>query len=197
MMRVAVTGGICDGKSVVTSFFGSHGAVTLSADAVARSLLSPGTALWTKVQSTFPASFAHPDQKTIRRSLAETIARDQSARRKLNRLLHPAIMSELLRLTHDVAASDSTAVVVAEIPLLIEIGAQGLFDRIVVARAGADLQLERLTARLGDRDYAVHCLATQLPTKAKAAFADWIVPTDGSLEDTARFVCRIWALLAR
>lgn len=188
-MVVAVTGGICDGKSVVVSMFAECGAETWSADAAAKKLLERGEVL-ESVLSVFPEC-RMPDGSLDRRKLAEIVANDEVARYKLNAIMHPPIIARM----RSAVAQKRAAVFVAEVPLLIECALQGDFDRVVVARAGVRRQLERLTERVCDPSLARRLLHTQLATAAKSAFADWEIRTNREKGATLAQVQRIWTLL--
>ncbi len=191
MLVVAVTGGICDGKTTVLKMFEEFGAKTLSADAVAQELLCPGTDLWEKVHREFASEL----RVFERGLLADLIANNPQARRRLNRLMHPPIVAAINKEIEQVR-STSRGIFVVEAPLLIEIGIQGQYDRILVASAGYTIQLERLTQRLGDRDKAALYLQSQLPTSVKTAFADWIVDTSYPLDVVRSEVLNIWTELS-
>lgn len=196
MLVIAVTGGICDGKSTVLQMFEECGALTISADKIARELFQPGKELWERAQNLLAPHQISAPQELTRRQIADLIAVNVLARRQLNHLLHPLIVAEIRQEVERARAVKSGGALVVEVPLLIEIGMQGEVDRILVAYAGYALQLERLTARISDSEKAALYLQTQLPTSVKVAFADWVIPTHQSLESVKENTRRIWTYLS-
>lgn len=161
MRRVAITGGIAEGKSTVLGYLSSLGYKTLSADALARELFDEDS-----IQKEL-AALLGVEPPVQRSDLLRAIAAKPSLRRAVNRLFHPYLLPRLL---------DGGAEFI-EIPLLIETCLQGLFDEVWVVTCGPDEQMRRLAARVGPRE-AVQLLAAQLPTQAKIPFADVIVRTN-------------------
>lgn len=160
-MKLAITGGIAEGKSTVASYVSDLGIEVASADAIAREVLeSPD------VQSELSLLFeidlpVTPDK--IRPLVFENPAR----RRELNRVLHSRVFGRIR--THGAP--------VMEVPLLFETVLQGFFGRVWVVTCGPGEQLRRLVARLGDEQLARNQLNAQLRTCIKCAFADRIVRT--------------------
>lgn len=158
-MRLAVTGGIAEGKSTVVGYLRDAGYSTASADEAAREVFgSPD------VQAFVSDRLGSSDPARVR----EAVASDASFRRSFNRLTHPKILAKLDDLEADVV----------EVPLLIEACLQQRFDRVWVVTCGPQEQLRRLVERLGDVPSAESLLATQLPSRVKIPFADCIVRTN-------------------
>jgi dephospho-CoA kinase len=168
---VAITGGICDGKSTVLQELASRGFPTFVADEVAREVLSdPG--LLERLVELFGSDAVSGDRLNAA-FLRSHVLPDPDRRRKLNALAHSHTLSRLLE---RVAATDGLAFV--EVPLLIETCSQRYFDEVWVTVSSPEEQLRRLTERLGgDSDAAARLLGTQLPTRAKIPFADKILRT--------------------
>ena len=156
MTRVAVTGGIAEGKSTVLQIAADQGYATVSADAIGREV------------------FAEPEtQQSIRKALdLEHIAADRAARARLNEITHPEILARMF------AQYPERTIVLFEVPLLIETCIQRLFDQTWVVTCGKVEQLRRLTERLGDQAQAEALIAAQIATRAKFAFADLVIRTD-------------------
>ncbi len=193
-MRVlGITGGIATGKSTVTQMLAELGALTLSADAVARDVLAPGTEATRQVLAAFPACALPGTADTVnRRALSQIVFADPAARLRLQALTHPAIRAVLLpQIAAWQAAGEGIAAV--EIPLLYEGGWETALDGVVVVTCAEATQTSRLRARLGiDAAEAQRQIDAQWPLSEKAARADFIVSTDGDLEDTRRQVQTLW-----
>jgi dephospho-CoA kinase len=171
-MRIAVTGGIAEGKSTVMRYLRELGQETASADEIARQVFQ-----LPEVQAEIAEAVGlllPLDPTAVR----ERISSSPDARRQVNAVTHPRILARI----------EGCPATWVEVPLLFEACLQGRFDRIWVATCGADEQLRRLRERLGDEDGARRLIATQLPTEVKLAFADEIVRTIGSEPAVKSFV---------
>ena len=197
MRILGITGGIATGKSTVTQMLAELGAPTVSADALARALLAPGTPATAGVLAAFPAcrDVSEP-QKINRRLLAQIIFADAEARRQLETLTHPPIVAALREQFADWRASKAAPAAAAEIPLLFEAGLDKDVDVVVVAAARESLQRSRLCFRDGIGTVeAQRQIAAQWPLAEKIAQADYVVRTDDGLEDTRRQVQALWESL--
>ncbi len=161
-MRVAVTGGIAEGKSTVVGYLREAGYPTFSSDADAREIFGDPevNALLARAAS-LPAPLE-------RDALRAAILRDPAIRRSVNRIMHPRVR----------AAQRARARGFFEVPLLIEACLQGEYDRVWVVTCGPEEQRRRLRERLGDELSVEGLLAAQLPTVTKLAFSDLAVRTN-------------------
>ncbi len=196
-MRVlGITGGIATGKSTVTQLLADLGAPTLSADAVARDVLAPGTAATRQVLAAFPACAAASSPDTVdRRALSLLVFADPDARLRLQALTHPAIRAVL---SPQIAAWQAAGegIAAAEIPLLYEGGWETALNGVIVVTCAEATQVSRLRARQGISDAeARRQIAAQWPLSEKVARADFVISTDGTPEDTRRQVQTLWNTL--
>lgn len=176
-MKIAITGGIADGKSTALGFLRDLGFPVLDADTVVRDLYEYESVVG-EVKSAFGEA-AVSFGRIEREWLHWVVFSDAISRRKLNQILHPRVIAAIVDWSPGGAGA-----CFAEVPLLIETAAQGLFDRVWVVSAGYEQQLRRVGERLGgDLARAERLLQTQLPTDVKSVFADEIFRTDTSLED--------------
>jgi dephospho-CoA kinase len=192
-LRIAITGGVAEGKTTVLQLFQQQGGQTISSDALVASLLRPGTDLWSQLVKEFGNGILSENGELDRARLAMLAFGEARLRRRLNQLLHPAVVEAMRALLHETYAP----ALFIEVPLLIEVGLQGEFDRIVVVQATPALQRARLMARGVPPQLARQILHAQLPTRAKVPFADWVVRTHRPLADVAQQVERIWRSLQR
>ncbi|MDM7460531.1 MAG: dephospho-CoA kinase [bacterium] len=189
MQRIAITGGVAEGKTTILRMFEALGAHTLSSDAIVATLTRPGTELCRQLIKEFGPSIVAADGTLARGALAQQAFSEPRLRRRLNQLIHPAVM-RALRAQLD--ALETASLVVVEVPLLIEAALQGAFDGVIVAQATPALQRQRLLQRGVSWQQAQRILRAQLPTRAKTAFADWTVRTHRTLEQVEAQVRRIW-----
>lgn len=190
--RLALTGGIATGKSHVRAVFEELGVPTIDADREARAAVASGTDGWRAVRARFGDAVIGPDGELDRKALAAIVFADAAARRDLEAIVHPVVRQAIDAWFASLPASRSTFGI-ADIPLLFETGRQAEFDGVIVAACRPDIQLRRLMERDRlTRDEAGRRIGAQLPIADKARLADWLISTDGTLDDTAAQVRATW-----
>ena len=162
MNKVALTGGIAEGKSTVLAMLGDEGFSIGSADKVAREVRErPG------IQAAI-AELTGLEEPISTAELREQLGRSDDIRRSINALMHEPILDEIF----------SSDVAIWEVPLLIETALQNKFSRVIVVTCGQKIQRARLVERLENESEVDRILASQLPTSAKLPFADHVIRTD-------------------
>src|SRR5262245_46336105 len=141
---VGLTGGIASGKSAVSRQFVALGCRLVDADVLAREVVAPGEPAWRVIVETFGRDVAGPDGQLDRKRLGALVFADSARRKALEAITHPAIVVRRQAILDAWAAEGWDGLVVLDIPLLIEVGAVGHVDRVVVVYAARDVQLERL-----------------------------------------------------
>ena len=192
-MRVGLTGGIACGKSTVLRMLQDLGAATISADSIVHELLDSDTSIRERIRREFGEGVFDETGRVDRRKLADIAFRDDSARMKLEHILHPEVRRRIL-VWMDGARSRGTRVAVAEVPLLFETGLEGDFDCTVAVTAEHGEQLNRLSSRMPVRD-AERRIAAQMPAEEKARRADYALVNSGSLDDLQERVRELWSTL--
>lgn len=196
MPLLALTGGIASGKSTVARLLAQHGAVIVDADAIVRELQTPGSPVLEQIAAAFGPAVIAADGSLDRAALGAIVFSDDDARRRLNAIVHPAVAAESARRFAAAFAADPRAVVVYDVPLLVEARADDPWDLIVVAQAPASLREERLISLRGlTVDEARARLASQADDGARLAIADVVIDTAGSLPETSAQVQALWARL--
>lgn len=195
MLRIAITGGVAEGKTTVLRIFESLGAYTLSSDQLAAMLLLPGTEVWEQLVREFGQAITAADGMLRRERLAALAFGEPAVRRRLNRIIHPAVVRALHSQLKSLAPSQ--ALILIEVPLLIEVALQDYFDAVVVVQATPALQRQRLLERGIPPVQAQQILCAQLPTRCKTVFADWVIRTHRTLESVEAQTRRIWRLLTQ
>ncbi len=133
-----------------------------------------------------------------RRKLGAIVFGDRAKRELLNRLVHPAVLEEWQRRIAEIRLARPDAVVLSDIPLLLEAGLKPLVDLVVLVYLPPEEQIRRLMARDGyRRDEALSRLASQMPIDAKIPAADTVIRNDGPVEETQRAVDGLWEELKR
>lgn len=183
MLKVALTGNIASGKSLVASLWASAGVAVISADELAREAVAPGTPGLEAVVDAFGESILGPDGSLDRAALRGRVFADAGDRARLESILHPRI-GDLRRAWVDGQAGAGADLVVSEIPLLFEAGLEGDYDAVVVVTAPREERLERIRVGRGiPEPEALRIMATQIPSEEKAAKADYVLENGGTLED--------------
>jgi dephospho-CoA kinase len=190
MLKVALTGGIATGKSYVLDRFRHHGVPCLDADVLAHGVTEAGTEATAAIAARFGAHILRPDGSIDRKALGAIVFEDETARRALEAIVHPAVFRSIAAGLRAFELTGSQVAVV-DVPLLYETGHEREFDRVVVTACSVDQQIQRLLARGMTETEARRRLSAQLPTQDKATRADHVIRTDGSLEETDRQVEQI------
>ncbi|MDQ7819687.1 MAG: dephospho-CoA kinase [Armatimonadota bacterium] len=199
MKVIGLTGGIATGVTTVARMFAERGAVVIEADRIAREVVEPGTEAYRKIVEAFGPGILQPDGRLDRRALARLVFADEAARRRLNAITHPEIRRRIREEIARVRQASPDAVVIIDIPLLLDTTGPEAFDLegVIVVTAPREEQIRRLVARDGlTPEEAERRVAAQRPVAEKEAEADWVIDNGGSLEDTRRQVDILWQELA-
>tara|TARA_B100001179_G_scaffold62890_1_gene43626 strand:- start:12 stop:614 length:603 start_codon:yes stop_codon:yes gene_type:complete len=185
MLRIGLTGGLATGKSHVRVRVATIGLPTIDADTIAREVVRPGEPAWRDIRQRFSNDIWKTDGSLNRAALASIIFSDEAARKDLEDILHPRVYSVIRNWLDELAQARIHRAAVADIPLLYETGHHDDFDKVIVVACEAKTQLQRVMARDGlSKEDAQQRIAIQLPTAQKAAKADIVISTDGTLEET-------------
>jgi len=196
MLNVGLTGGIASGKSTVARMFATKGAILIDFDTLAHDVEKPDGPVWTGIVSHFGEGILRPDRKIDRRKLGDIVFADREKRELLNRLVHPAVFDEWRRRLASIGNNRADAVVLSDIPLLIEAGMKGMVDLVLLIYIPREEQIRRLMERNGlTREEAEKRIAAQMPIDEKIPEADVVIGNEGSLEETERQVDRVWKTL--
>ena len=191
MLKVGLTGGIASGKSAVADAFAALGAAIIDTDAVAREVVCPGTPALAAIEREFGAEMIAASGELDRSRLRGLVFADADARRRLERIVHPAIRTRTLEL---IDSTEADYVLIA-VPLLVETGFGQFVDRVLVVDCPEEIQLARLMQRDGvSENEARAALAAQTDRMTRNAAADDIIDNSGSL---AALKAQVEALHAR
>ncbi len=189
MRRVGLTGGIGSGKSTVAQMFADLGAWVVDADAIAREVVAPGSEGLAELVERFGSQILTDNGDLDRAAVAAVVFSDPSARERLNAIVHPLIAR---RTTELIAAIPQDAVLVHDVPLLVELGMQATYDLVVVVDAPDDVRIQRLVQRGLDEDDARARIAAQASRDERLAVADVIIENTGDLDDLRTQVKAAW-----
>ncbi|WP_084040089.1 dephospho-CoA kinase [Demequina sp. NBRC 110053] len=193
MLRIGLTGGIAAGKSTASARFAELGAVVVDHDVLARRAVEPGSAALVEIARAF-GDRAVPDGTLDRAALASIVFHDPLARAQLDGIVHPYVFA-MARAADRQARADGARVVLHDIPLLVEAGADHDYDLVVAVAAAAELRLERMMASRGmSRDDAQARIDAQASDEERAAIADVVLDGSGPAEALRAQVDDFWAL---
>ena len=189
-MRIGLTGGIGSGKSTVSRLLADHGAVIVDADAIAREVVEPGTPGLAAVVDAFGPEVLATDGSLERPALAAVVFGDPEARRRLDAIVHPLVRA---RATEVAAAAPPGAVVVHDVPLLVETGQAAAYDLVLVVETDPDIRVARLVQRGLTAEDARARMAAQATDEQRRAVADVVLDNSGTPDELAAQVDRLWA----
>jgi dephospho-CoA kinase len=197
-LLLGVTGGIASGKSTVARMFEALGAFTIDFDRLGRRVVEPRQPAWKDVVDLFGPEILLPDQTLDRKKIAAAVFADETRRKKLEAILHPAIYREYQKEVHAWIAKHPPGILQAVVPLLIEAHLEAGFDRILLVYAPEEIQIQRLMAREGiPRSLALQMIRSQMPIEEKRGYAHFIIDNSGDLEETRRQVQAVWEKLKK
>lgn len=189
MKTIGLTGSIGMGKSAVAQMFADEGIAVFDADATVRRLQGPDGRLLSAIEAAFPGTIG-PDG-VDRAELGARVFGDDSAIKRLEAIVHPAVAEERAAFLTRHADDD---MVVFDIPLLFETGGDRNVDLVVVVSADTPTQEARVLARPGmTRERLADILARQIPDAEKRARADHVIATDCPMDQTRDAVRRVIA----
>jgi dephospho-CoA kinase len=221
MLRVGLTGGLGSGKSTAAHLFAKHGAHILEADAIGRSMMQPGHAVYDAIVEHFGRGVLLPDGQLDRAALARLSFADGRVE-ELNAIVHPAVITEQAKLAAEIFARDQNSVVIVESALIFETkyseAAQPhaeakpeapwrtRFDCLILITAPEEAKIERYIQRMAAGEpvsaeqrakltaEARHRLAQQIPDERKVPFCDFILHNNEMVE-LEQQVDELWPML--
>ena len=184
MLRIALTGGIACGKSLVGATLEKQGVAVCDADLLAHELMLPGQAAYREIVGEFGQGILDPDGQINRVKLGGRVFADPLQLARLNAITHPRVAAAWTAWLAGLPAQTPVAVVL--IPLLYEAGLESGWDAVVCVSASQDAQETRLLARGLTRDQARRRMASQMPVAEKARRADFVIVNDGTVAKLER-----------
>ena len=184
MLRVALTGGIGSGKSLVGEILEELGALVIDSDQLAREVIERGSQGYEEVITAFGDSILSEGQ-IDRAKLAAVVFKEKDLRKKLESIIHPLVREAAEKLAKNLP---SGAILVNQIPLLVESDGAKRFDYVVTVSADEDIRRERLRLR-GLKDYEItERMAAQVADLDREKIANYILRNDGSIDELTRAV---------
>jgi dephospho-CoA kinase len=198
MLKVGLTGGLACGKTFVGEALAALGCHVLQADQLGHQVLLPGGEAYAPVVREFGAGILARNGEIERRALAEQVFGSPERLALLNSLVHPPVWRQEEAWLDRVAAADPHAIAVIEAAILVESGSHQRFDKLIVVVCEEEQQIERSMKRDGvERERVRARLNRQLPLSEKRKFADFIIDTSGTKEETLRQARAVYDSLRR
>ncbi|MFL6451726.1 MAG: dephospho-CoA kinase [Bryobacteraceae bacterium] len=198
MLRVGLTGGYASGKSFVAGELARLGCHLIYADELGHQVLKPGGEAYGPAVRIFGPAILSGDGTIDRKKLGQIVFSSPELLKRLSDLVHPAVFDLEAELMEGVKRKDPHAIVVIEAAILIETGRYKVFDRLILTACSEATQIARAIARDGLSPESVkERIERQLPLEEKKKYADYVVSTDGTKEETLRQVEAVFGDLKR
>ena len=196
MLIAGLTGGIASGKSTVSAFLENAGAVIVDADNIAREAVQKDRPAWLEIVGAFGRSILLPDGEINRALLGEIIFNDPDRKQILNRIIHPYVISETAARLAEIEKNQPGAVVILDVPLLIESDMNTGLSDIIVVYVPESVQIERLMERDAlTQGQALARIRSQMPIEEKKKRATIVIDNSGIRENTRIYSLRVYQKL--
>ena len=191
MLVIGLTGGIGSGKSTASALLAAKGAVILDADAITRSLQVPGTEVFAAMVERFGPLIVAADGSLDRAGVAAVVFADGQAKKDLEAIVHPAVGAVMLTRLQEL--TDTDAVVIYDVPLLVESGRKG-YAAVIVVDVDPEIAVARLVEQRGMTESDARArIANQASREERLSVADHVIDNSGTREHLQQQVDEAWA----
>jgi len=188
MLKVALTGGIGSGKSLVGEYLEELGAIVIDSDELARTAIERGSPGYEDVLAAFGDEILS-EGEIDRKKLAARVFSDEPARKQLEAIIHPRVRETAEKLTRNLGAD---AIVVNQIPLLFETDGAKRFDYVITVECAEGIRVDRLKER-GMKEYEISKrMQAQASDEQRASIAHFVLKNEGSVDELQRAVQDLW-----
>jgi dephospho-CoA kinase len=198
MRIVGLTGGAASGKSLVLRTFMELGAYVIDCDVLSREAVIPCSKAWWEIVRVFGDDILRKDLAIDRKKLRAIVFSDPKQRAALEAIVHPEVRRKCVERIEAIKKIDTkpNALVVVDVPLLIETGMQTDFDTVIIVYVSEETQMKRLMARDGlTKAAARKLIGLQRPLQEKLQFADYVLSNEGTRAETEKQVSALFATL--
>jgi len=179
MLRIGLTGGIGSGKTTVANYFSSLAIDVIDADEIVHKISVPGQQGFDAITENFGEDILNADGTINRQALAKKVFKNETARNKLEAILHPAVRAAMKLAIQEVHSPYCILV----IPLLVETGFTELVDRVLVVTADREKRIAWIKQRNGLSDDQIESImAAQASDEERIDIADDVIENNGSLD---------------
>ena len=195
MYLVGLTGGIAAGKSTVARRWAEYGAVEIDADQLAREVIAPGTTGAAELREVFGEGVFNEDGTLNRPALGIEVFSNPERLKQLEAIIHPRVKNLAQQL---IEAQAEDAIVIYNVPLLVEASVDLPFDKIVTVEAPAEKQIDRLVSiRKMERGEAERRISSQASPAQRANAADVILNSNQDLHKLLKDTDQLWKQIVR
>lgn len=195
MLKIGLTGGIGSGKSEVSRRLAAKGAVVIDADRIAREVVEPGTVGLARVVAAFGDDVLRPDGSLDREKLGGIVFADPDRLAVLNSIVHPLVGERVSELQ---SRAPADAILVYDVPLLVENRLSPMYDVVVVVDASDEVRIARLAERRGMSESDARArIAAQATRDERLAAAHVVITNEGSLDELSARVDEVWEELLK
>jgi len=191
LKKIAITGGLASGKSTVCQFLQELGAYVVNADTIVHELLKAQTDLGQKVLHLLGPDILQ-NGKINRQVIAKKVFQNENLLRKLESILHPAVLEEISRRYEKASLANRYTSFVVEMPLLFEISAQVFYDVIVTVIADDTTAIDRFLAMGHTKQEYEERMSHQLSPMTKAQQAHYVLTNNGTFKDLRKQVEKLY-----
>lgn len=185
MLRVGLTGGLASGKSFVGRVLEDLGCLLIRNDDIGHDVLQPGGEAYSGVLREFGTGILGEEGSIDRRKLAAIVFHDPAKLQKLNAVVHPPVRARTRQLLDEYERTHPDGVAIVEAAIMIETGSYRDYGKLIVAVCSREQEIERAMARDGStREEVLERLDRQMPLEDKVKYADFVIDTSGSKDDT-------------
>jgi len=196
MLKVGLTGGVASGKTMVLNLFEELGARVIDADIISRQVVKPYLPAWKKIVEHFGREYLNPDLSLNRERLRKIVFTDDTQRKVLENIIHPEVLREIRLRCRQIEELYPEAILIVDIPLLIELDVINEYDKIILVYVDREIQIKRVIERYKiSRDEALRIVSVQIPMEEKIKFADFVIDNGGTIEQTKLAVSKVFEQL--
>ncbi len=181
---VAVTGGMGCGQSTVAKFFQKWGARVINADLIARQVVNQDAEVRKELEKAFGKSIFYRNGRLNRKLLARIVFQDESKTRRLNRIVHPRMVSRVIDEIEKAREDGKHPIIVIDAALIYELNLEHMFDYVIVVSSRMSQRIQRIQERdkLSEREI-IYRIQRQLPIEDKMKWGDFVIENNGTLEE--------------
>lgn len=191
-MVIGLTGGIACGKTTIAKRFQELGAEIIDVDAIGHHLLKNDPSIYKRIVDEFGCSILNDKGEIDRSKLGRIVFSDYEKLKILNQIIHPPLIELTKEIIARSKAENKNKIILVDAALLIELNLTYMVDKVILAYTDEDTQVQRLIQRGMSYEEAFKRIHSQMPSSEKMHFADFIIYTDCSLEETIRQVDNVW-----
>ncbi len=186
MPFIGLTGGLGTGKTTVLKLFKNSGVYTIDADKLVHQILKKPSTIKKLAAIIGKGILIERASKTFinKKRMADIIFNDSQKRRAVEKIIHPDVIKTAKDFKTKILAKKSDAIIVFEVPLLLEAGYEKIFDKIIVVYCSKEIAVNRVLRHGLSRKQALQRMRAQLPISRKKAAADFLINNNLSISNT-------------